>query len=270
MRSSLGDRSADRILTSAVRRGEPEGSPSRDYHGSSERCGHHLVQKHGIAPPIFIHSSWRVSHTWFWLKFRHEPSTICFYEPFHERLATVTRSEALTVVPESWDSGHPHGQPYFLEFLPLIRIASGVRLFVPEIPYQWFIPIKGFAGHLRPKEAKYLALLVRHAQRRQKIPVFGFSRSLGRLLAIKSQFPGFHIFQYRNPWTQWISFIYHRNQRNSYFFEMMLTLMLSAGDPFLSAIINRYLMHSIARGDHSKVERRCKLGSSPQQIERIR
>ena len=47
---------------------------------------------------------------------------------------------------------------------------------------------------------------------------------------------------------------------------MMLTLMLSAGDPFLLAIVNRYLMHSIARGDHSKVERRCKLGSSPQQI----
>ncbi len=181
MRSSLGDPGADRILTSAVRSGEPEGSPSPDYHCSSERCGQHLVQRHGIAPPIFIHSSWRVSHTWFWLKFRHEPSTICFYEPFHEGLATVTRSEAGTVAPESWDSGHPHGQPYLLEFVPLIRNASGVRLFAPEIPYQWFIPIKGFAGHLRPQEAKYLALLVRHANRLNRTPVFGFCRSLGRL-----------------------------------------------------------------------------------------
>jgi hypothetical protein len=224
------------------------------------------VTTRGTAPPIFIHSSWRVSHTWFWLKFRQEPSTICFYEPFHENLATVTRSEALSVAPESWDSGHPHGQPYLLEFVPLIRNASGVRLFVPEIPYQWFIPIKGFAGHLHPEEAKYLALLVRHANRRQKIPVFGFCRSLGRLLAIKKQFPGFHIFQYRNPWTQWTSFLYHRKQQNSYFIERMLTLMLSAEDPFLSAIINRYLMHSVARGDLHKIEGGCRLGNSPQQM----
>jgi tetratricopeptide (TPR) repeat protein len=266
MRSSLGDPGADGILASAARSGVPEGPRSRDHQCSSERCGRHLVDKRGIAPPIFIHSSWRVSHTWFWLKFRHEPSTVCFYEPFHERLATLTRSEALTVVPESWDSGHPRGQPYFLEFLPLIRNASGVRLFVPEIPYQWFIPIKGFAGHLRPEETKYLALLVRHANRRQKIPVFGFSRSLGRLLAIKKQFPGFHIFQYRNPWTQWISFLYHGKERNSYFIEKMLTLMFGAEDPFLSAIINRYLMHSVARGDRSKIEGRRQLGNSPRQI----
>ena len=266
MRSGLGDHGDDRILASAARSGEPEGSPSRDYQCSSERCGRHLAQKRGIAPPIFIHSSWRVSHTWFWLKFRHEPSTICFYEPFHEGLATVTRSEALTVVPESWNSGHPHGQPYFLEFLPLIRNASGVRLFVPEIAYEWFIPIKGFAGHLRPEEVKYLALLVRHANRRHKIPVFGFCRSLGRLLAIKSQFPGFHIFQYRNPWTQWMSFLYHKKAGNSYFIEKILTLMLGAEDPFLSAIINRYLIRSITRGDSYKIEGRCHLSNSPQQL----
>lgn len=266
MRSGLGDPGADRILASAARSGEPEGSPSREYQCSGERCGRHLAQKRGIAPPIFIHSSWRVSHTWFWLKFRQEPSTVCFYEPFHEGLATVTRSEALTLAPESWDSGHPHGQPYLLEFVPLIRNASGVRLFVPEIACEWFIPIKGFAGHLRPEEAKYLALLVRHANRRQKIPVFGFCRSLGRLLAIKSQFPGFHIFQYRNPWTQWMSFLYHKKERNSYFIEKMLTLMLSAEDPFFSAIINRYLIRSIVRGDRCTIEGGYHLGNSPQQL----
>jgi tetratricopeptide (TPR) repeat protein len=266
MGSSPGDPGADRILASGAESGEPERSPSRDDQCSSDRCGRHLAQKRGIAPPIFIHSSWRVSHTWFWLKFRHEPSTICFYEPFHEGLATVTRSDALAVAPESWDSGHPHAQPYLLEFVPLIRNASGVRLFVPEIAYQWFIPIKGFAGHLRPEEAKYLALLVRHANRRQKIPVFGFCRSLGRLLAIKSQFPGFHIFQYRNPWTQWMSFLYHKNERNRYFIEKILTLMLSAGDPFFSAIINRYLMHSIARADRCRIAGYCKSDNSSQEI----
>ena len=160
---------------------------------------------HGEAP-IFIHSSWRVSHTWFWLKFRENPATICFCEPFHELLATIARSTAGTLSPGSWDSGHPGSEPYFREFLPLIRKAGGVRLFVPEISYRWFTPIDGVGGRLRPEEQKYLALLLRRASRCRKIPVFGFSRSLGRLPAIKKQFSGLHILQYRNWWTQWLSF----------------------------------------------------------------
>src|SRR5690242_32732 len=86
----------------------------------------------GARPPIFIHSSWRVSHTWFWLKFRRQPSTLCFYEPFHEGLASLTRTEAQISAPQGWDSGHPRAEPYFLEFLPLIRRAGGVRLFRRE------------------------------------------------------------------------------------------------------------------------------------------
>jgi hypothetical protein len=46
----------------------------------------------------------------------------------------------------------------------------------------------------------------------------------------------------------------------------MLTLMLSAEDPFLSAIINHYLMNSVARGDRRKIEGGCRLGDSPQQM----
>src|SRR4051812_48627234 len=73
--------------------------------------------------PIFIHSSWRVSHTWFWLKFRKNPATICFYEPFHEALATITRPTVENLGPRSWNSGHPGSEPYLREFLPLIRKA---------------------------------------------------------------------------------------------------------------------------------------------------
>jgi hypothetical protein len=83
--------------------------------------------------PIFLHSSWRASHTWFWLKFREHSSAVCFYEPFHEGLATLTRSEALSRGPNSWNSRHPAAEPYLLEFIPLIRKAGGVRLFVPAI-----------------------------------------------------------------------------------------------------------------------------------------
>jgi hypothetical protein len=192
------------------------------------------------APPIFIHSSWRAAHTWFWLKFREQPSTLCFYEPFHECLATLTRSDALSLGPTSWNSRHPAGEPYYREFLPLIRKAGGVRLFVPEIPYRWFLPVGGPTGGLHPQEIKYLALLIRHADRLRRVPVFGFTRSLGRLAAVKKQFPGVHIFQYRNLWTQWVSLIDHRENGNKYFFYRIFHIMSATHDPYLSSIINRY------------------------------
>src|ERR1700747_1489268 len=43
-------------------------------------------------------------------------------------------------------------------------------------------------------------------------------------------------------------------------------MMLGTKDPFLSAIINRYLVRSIARGDCSKIEGFSHLGNSPQQL----
>ena len=38
-----------------------------------------------------------------------------------------------------------------------------MRLFAPEFSYQWFLPVGGPTGNLRPQEARYLALLIRHA-----------------------------------------------------------------------------------------------------------
>jgi hypothetical protein len=202
----------------------------------------------GNMAPIFIHSSWRVSHTWFWLKFRKNASTVCFYEPFHEKLATVTRSEAVTLGQHSWNSGHPASDPYFLEFLPLIRRAGGVRLFPPEISYEWFMPVGGPTGELRGHEIRYLSLLMRRTHRLRKIPVLGFARSLGRLTALKKQFSGLHIFLYRNVWTQWLSFLDQKRKGNNYFYRTMLYIMLLSNDWFFSAIIHRYIARGIGRG----------------------
>ena len=204
-----------------------------------------LPRRNRPSRPIFIHSSWRASHTWFWQRFRKHQSTVCFYEPFHESLVTLTKSQALSMGPNSWNSGHPAGDPYMIEFLPLIRRAGGVRLFTPEISYEWFFPIGGPTGDLHPKELRYLALLIRHAERLLRIPVFGFTRSLGRLIAIKNRFPGTHIFQYRNLWTQWTSWIDHRENGNEYFLLNFLRIMVEARDLYLSALINRCLVSYI-------------------------
>ena len=213
-----------------------------DGRQQSRRLRDRREQHQQAAFPIFIHSSWRASHTWFWLKFRGHPSTVCFYEPFHESLATLTRSEGLSLGRHSWNSRHPAGEPYYLEFVPLIRKAGGVRLFVPEISYRWFLPDGGPTGDLHPEEVRYLALLIRHAEHLGRIPVFGFTRSLGRLIAIKNKFLGIHIFQYRNLWTQWMSMIAYKQDNFNYFFRQMLHIMLETQDTYFSKIVQRYVV----------------------------
>src|SRR5579875_891697 len=200
------------------------------------------------APAVFIHSSWRTGSTWFWLKFRALPATLCYYEPFHEGLAAVTREQARRIGPSSWASGHPAGAPYHLEFLPLIRRAGGVRLFVPQIAYDWFMPAGGIAGRLRPQELRYLGLLLRHAARRDKVAVFGFTRSLGRLAALKRHFGGTHVFLYRNLWTHWASYMAQRRAGNGYFVETMLRVLLHGQDGFFAAAAGRALLRATARG----------------------
>ena len=222
---------------------ETRADSPRDSWQAGNSGGHPEEPRWG-ASPIFLHSSWRASHTWFWLKFRKHPATVCFYEPFHESLGTLTRSEAESRYPDSWNSRHPSTEPYLLEFIPLIRKAGGVRLFVPEISYRWFLPVGGHTGNLHPEEIKYLALLIRHADRLRRTPVFGFTRSLGRLPAIKKQFPGIHIFQHRNLWTQWMSWIDYKKNNNEYFLHRVLEIMIVTKDPYLSSIIKPYLLYN--------------------------
>lgn len=200
------------------------------------------------APAVFLHSSWRTASTWFWLKFRQRPETLCYYEPFHEALGRVTRDKAAQFGPASWNSGHPASAPYLLEFLPLIRRAGGARLFAPEMTYEWFLPEGGLAGRLRAQERRYLELLLRHARRQGRVAVFGFTRSLGRLVALKRHFAGVHIFLYRNLWTHWASYVAQKHAGNGYFVETVLRVMLNAEDRFFAATLARPLVRAIERG----------------------
>ena len=56
--------------------------------------------------------------------------------------------------PSSWDSRHSDGDPDLLEYLPLVRREGGVRLFVSEISYRWFLPPGGLLRDLRPQKIK--------------------------------------------------------------------------------------------------------------------
>jgi hypothetical protein len=243
--------SADRAGAPAPAGHGDEASRARPDASSPAAAVLPAVPRRAAAAPIFLHSSWRTASTWFWLKFRGKPSTLCYYEPFHEALATLTREQAQTMGPGNWtvgESRHPDGAPYFLEFRPLLRRAGGVRLYRPEIAYDWFVPMGGLAGELRPQEHRYVGLLLRHACRRGKVAVFGFTRSLGRLAALKRRFGGTHIFLYRNLWTQWASYVGQSAAGNRYFLAMLLRILLRAEDRFLAAALNRSLLRATARG----------------------
>jgi len=198
-----------------------------------------------VAQPIFIHSSWRTSSTWFWQSFRRLPATICFYEPFHEWLATITRQQAVGEGPRSWNSGHPAGDPYFLEYVPLLRKSGGVRIYRTSMAYEWYVPPGGLHDELRPVEAKYLSLLLRYAARYGRIPVLGFTRSLGRLSAIKKQFGGFDIFLHRNLWSQWTSYLSQKEAGNDFFYKTLLLITKQKQDWFLCFIHNYYANRAI-------------------------
>jgi DNA-binding transcriptional LysR family regulator len=68
-------------------------------------------------------------------------------------------------------------------------------------------------------ERDYLGLLIAHAARQSNHAVLGFSRSLGRMRAIKRQFRGFHVVLMRDPLQQWLSCRSYRIRSGSSYFE---------------------------------------------------
>jgi hypothetical protein len=172
---------------------------------------------------IFLHGGWRCGSTYLWNKFRELPDVTAFYEPFSEKLATYTPADILRDVPSAWDSRHPAlAQPYAAEYLPLIG-ECGVPLFWESFAVQRY-----FVGRDEPLfERDYLGLLIAHATRDSSHAVLGFSRSLGRVRAIKQQFRGFHVVLMRDPVQQWLSCRSYRIRFGSAYFELCHFLILA-------------------------------------------
>jgi len=172
---------------------------------------------------IFLHSSFRVSSTWLWSRFRQSDRVIAYCEVFHEMLATITRTQLNIVTHSTWYSKHPVGAGYFLEFLPFIRDEGGVDNFTPSMSFERFVPTGGLRGAISETERAYIAGLIAHAERVGKIPVLSATRSLGRLRAIKTEFPGLHILVYRNLFHQWCSYTEQCLHDNPHFLTTIRT-----------------------------------------------
>jgi hypothetical protein len=202
---------------------------------------------------IFLHSSFRVSSTWLWSRFRKSSRVIAYFEVFSEVLVTITRDQLSSLWKyDGWHSRHPSSAGYFLELLPFIKDAGSVDKFDAAMSFTNFIPADGLRGDLRESERDYLASLIRYAEGLGKIPVISDTRSLGRLWAIKTAFPGLHILIYRNLFHQWCSYTDQLFRGDPFFMGTIReTLDASQHDPFCKCLRELYPLGKPAVDDRN-------------------
>jgi hypothetical protein len=196
-----------------------------------------------IAPmplPIFIHSSFRTSSTWLWSKFRANRAVVAYYECFHENLQSMSEKDVGEMRPDAWGSGHPDVEPYFIEYLPLIRKplfrkSGGVKRFQECMAFANFFPAAGYDGSLSKAEADYINLLVANAARRRRAPYIFCKRSLGRVRALKRAMGGVHIVLQRKLLDQWCSYSEQARGGNFYFLRTLVRVVaLNEHEPFMA------------------------------------
>jgi hypothetical protein len=159
--------------------------------------------------PIFVHASPRSGSTYFFNALRRDESLLCFNEAiidgkhdlarFRHRKRTITRSNTVAL----WDVNHQ-----FLDredFEEFIEAWNAVMHLCPKFPA--FVEYLPANGSLSPELTTYLNALIGYAQSQGKRPVLCEINSRGRAGALRAAFEGFHIAQYRDPLSQFGSFI---------------------------------------------------------------
>jgi hypothetical protein len=181
---------------------------------------------------IFLHAGWRCASTYVWSRFRRNPLTTSFYEPFGEALARCSPKRIRRGTAQRWNSRHPPlALPYAEEYRPLLRpLLKGVPGYRREFALERYFPAGAGIG----PEVGYLSRLIGHARRRGTHPVLGFSRSLGRAAALKGALGGYHVLVRRDPLQQWLSCRSYRGEMALSYFELCHLLILAlapAGTP---------------------------------------
>ena len=190
---------------------------------------------HQASAPIFTHSSFRTSSTWIWSKFRAHPGVLAYYECFHEDLKLISAAGIKALRPDHWESGHPEMDPYFKEFIPLLRRGGGIAGFDRSMAFERFFPADGYNGSLSRAEVSYIERLMARGTRLRRKPCLACKRSLGRLRALKQSIGGTHIVLQRSLLPQWRSYREQAFTGNPYFLDTLLrTIALNQREPFMA------------------------------------
>ena len=177
---------------------------------------------------VFLHAGWRCASTYVWSRFRRNPSTTSFYEPFGETLARCSSQRIRRQTTKGWNSRHPPLElPYAQEYCPILRpFLKGVPGYRTEFALARYFPTAAGIG----PEIRYLSRLIGHARRRGS-SVLGFSRSLARAAALKDALGGYHIIVRRNPQQQWLSCRSYRGEVSLSYFELCHSMILALAPP---------------------------------------
>lgn len=176
----------------------------------------------GQDDPVFLHSLWRSSSTYFWQKLRNDKNNTCFYEPFHEQLSHLTVAELDHFSQSTIKSlKHPRlSEGYFEEYRNLID-SRGVRL------YHGRFALRDFVLEEEQKDEglfQYVSALIGHARDLNRRPILQFCRSALRAAWLKRHFSGTHVCLLRDPRQQWQSFHEQAKKGNHYFLGCVLAL----------------------------------------------
>ncbi|WP_269538905.1 hypothetical protein [Cerasicoccus fimbriatus] len=195
-----------------------------------------LLKKTGN--PVFVHSLWRCSNTYFLEKFKGSDSALVFTEPFNDQLSIVgANSGGLS--------------PELAVYADLIGPRGktgdcGVANYDIRFALNYWFDGKDH-GQLH-----YLQGLLDLARERDKEPVLGFTRSLGRLSHLR-ELGGFHIVLIRDPFDVfWSNYQQLRDADTAYFtMQYVMLATLSRTVPALEALaLKHHLPKLKIKGAH--------------------
>jgi hypothetical protein len=161
-----------------------------------------------IFDPIFVHASMRSGSTYFFNVLRRNELLMCFNEAIMDgkkdevRIARVRRKKSIGLKKKKWVNHHFLEKDDSDEFIEAWEEAMHL---CPEFPeFEGYLPPRGV---LSADLVVYLAALMTYARSRSRRPVFCEVNSRGRAGALRVAFGGFHIAQYRDPLSQFGSFV---------------------------------------------------------------
>lgn len=159
--------------------------------------------------PVFVHASARGGSTYVFGVLRRIDALICFNEAIidgkrdYAGFKRFDEQDAHGQEPRKWDLNH-----HFLDrqdYEEFLDAWDEVMHLCPEFPeFEDYLPPRGV---LRPELAAYLVGLMNYARARHKRPVLCEINSRGRAGALRGAFGGYHVAQYRNPLSQFGSFL---------------------------------------------------------------
>jgi hypothetical protein len=160
--------------------------------------------------PVFVHASARGGSTYFFHVLRRNDSLMCFNEAivdgkigYARYRKSRERDRSNFEAPGRWDFNH-----HFLdrmdceEFLDAWDHVMHLCPFAPT-----FHDYLAYDGVISAELSVYLAALMRYSRSRGKRPALCEVYSRGRAGALRGAFGGYHIAQYRDPLSQFGSFL---------------------------------------------------------------